>query len=118
MARIIIKNWPKPNLKELIYGVIGLIIGALIVICYLQPKEYVYVDVETIIGEIHRKLKISDISDQDLNHKIQQAKKQFQYEINNYAKQHNAIVMSSPKAIVGAKDITDTIKVKILEVLP
>lgn len=66
-------------------------------------KEYVYVDVEAVIGSIGREL--ADAKDPEEAIKVH--KGHFQEILEKYRLKHNAIIFSSPKPIAGAIDITE-----------
>lgn len=77
----------------------------------LSSKQYVYVDVEKVINEVNNNLleqiKANKIEDKEVETKLLKAKEKFDRLLKNYAKNHNAIVISGNKVISGAKDITE-----------
>lgn len=77
----------------------------------LNPKQYVYVDVEQVISavnnEITEQIKSQQIADEIVSAKLELARNKFNQVLETYAKDHNAIVFSSSRVIAGADNVTE-----------
>lgn len=77
----------------------------------LNPKQYVYVDVEQVISavnnEITEQIKSQQIADEIVSTKLELARNKFNQVLETYAKDHNAIVFSSSRVIAGADNVTE-----------
>lgn len=77
----------------------------------LNPKKYVYINVEKVIASVNSSLSMQtdkkNISEQEVSEKLTLAKHRFDSLLSDYIKQHNAVIFSSVKAIAGAKDETE-----------
>ena len=85
----------------------------------LNPKQYVYIDVEKIIKSVNNSLNettdTNNLNEKEVSKKLTLAKKKFDLLLSDYIKKHNAIIFSSIKAIAGAKDKTEYFIEQILE---
>ncbi len=92
-------------------GVIGVKILCQFNLLDLNPKQYVYVDVEKVINSVNESLakqaETRNISETQVNDKLMVAKNKFNFLLKNYTQKHNAVVFSSSKVIAGATDITE-----------
>lgn len=95
----------------------GLILGILVTHFFyafnmgdIAQKKHVYVDVEQIISSVNKnlsqQLEANQIKENQINEKLVKAKNQFNIILDNYAIQHNAIILSSHKVIAGAENVT------------
>lgn len=77
----------------------------------LNPKQYVYVDVEQVISavnnEITEQIKSQQIADEIVSAKLELARNKFNQVLETYAKDHNAIVFSSSRVVAGADNVTE-----------
>ena len=77
----------------------------------LNPKQYVYVDIEKIIMEVNKtitkQLDAKQLNEAQIHDKLVLAKNKFNILLNNYVAEHNAIVFSSSKVIAGADNVTE-----------
>ncbi len=85
----------------------------------LNPKKYVYVDIEKVISSVNKtitqQIEVKQITDDQVSTKLGLARTKFGYILDNYAKNHNAIVFSSSKVISGATNETEYFIDKTLE---
>ena len=85
----------------------------------LNPKKYVYVDIEKVISSVNKtitqQIEVKQITDDQVSTKLGLARTKFGYILDNYAKHHNAIVFSSSKVISGATNETEYFIDKTLE---
>lgn len=115
------KNFIRSNSKLLqIFGscLFGLSMGIALInllcclnVLDLNPKQYVYINVEKVIASVNSSLStqtdIKNISEQEVSEKLTLAKHRFDSLLSDYIKQHNAVIFSSIKVIAGAKDETE-----------
>lgn len=77
----------------------------------LNPKKYVYINVEKVIASVNSSLgtqtDAQNISEKEVSEKLTLAKHRFDILLSDYIKQHNAVIFSSVKAIAGARDETE-----------
>lgn len=99
-------------------GVIGIKMLCQFNLLNLNPKQYVYVDVERVINSVNESLakqtETKNISELQVNDKLILAKNKFNFLLKNYMQKHNAVVFSSNKVIAGATDITEYFTTEIL----
>lgn len=68
-------------------------------------KEYLYVDVDRILTQEREYLVSTNLSDEQMAKQRNKFKERFQQGLKRLEKDY--VVLSSPKAIAGAKDVTD-----------
>ncbi len=99
-------------------GVIGIKMLCQFNLLDLNPKQYVYVDVERVINSVNESLakqaETKSISELQVSGKLILAKNKFNLLLKNYTQEHNAVVFSSSKVIAGATDITEYFSKEIL----
>jgi len=99
-------------------GVIGIKLLCQFNLLDLNPKQYVYVDVERVINSVNESLakqtEEKSISGPQVSDKLILAKNKFNFLLKNYTQKYNAIVFSSSKVIAGATDISEYFTKEIL----
>jgi hypothetical protein len=73
----------------------------------ILEKSSVYVDAERVIRHVIDELQKNNIPKKDMEKAVMESKAKFQKELKYYSRSHNVIIFSSPKAIVGAEDVTE-----------
>ena len=89
--------------KQFLCGIlVGIFFGSFFIFCQKKPK-YAYVDVETVITSVSRKLQ----NEKNIKDAIELHRSFFQMSLDDYSHQYNTIIFSSPKPISGVENITD-----------
>jgi hypothetical protein len=73
----------------------------------ILEKRSVYVDAERVIRHVLDELQKNNIPEEDMEKAVMESKEKFQKELKDYSSIHNVIIFSSPKALVGAEDVTE-----------
>jgi len=109
------KSWILNRLGSFIVG-LSMGVAIITILCSLNainlnPKQYVYIDVEKVIASVNESLNTqtekNKISEAEVGKKLILAKDKFDLLLKGYIKEHNAIIFSSVKIIAGAKNETN-----------
>jgi len=109
------KNWLLNRLGSFMAG-LSMGVGIITILCSLNainlnPKQYVYVDIEKVIESVNKSLseqtQTNKISEEEVRSKLTFAKHRFDSLLKNYADENNAIIFSTTKVIAGASNATE-----------